>query len=219
MLARTVLGTPFPEELLRTRTAAVAVPALLLLLSSAADAASQSRPVVMIDPGHGGEQAGVRVGDLVEKDLVLRAAFALGESLVARVYDVRLTRTGDYTLPNPERRRAAEAAGAAAMISLHFNQNADSTRHGIEIYGNVEDAKVAALAERIASRLRTAGIPVTVAARANEFLTSPSVPTVMIEAGVLTHPVERRLATSPAYHQELARSLVAATADFLGGVP
>jgi N-acetylmuramoyl-L-alanine amidase len=198
---------------LRHTTAALA----LLLLASTRAGAAQSRPIVMIDPGHGGEQPGVRAGELIEKDLVLRASFALGEAFVARGYDVRLTRTGDYTLPNPERRRAAEAAGAALMISLHFNQNADSTRHGIEIYGNVEDARVADLANRLAAELRGAGIAVAVAQRAGEFLTSPTVPTVMIEAAFLTHPVERRLATSSAYHRELADRIVAATAAFLAG--
>jgi N-acetylmuramoyl-L-alanine amidase len=202
----------------RTRTSAIAVLALAVF-SSSSRASAQSRPIVMIDPGHGGEQAGVRVGDLVEKDLVLRAAFALGEAFVASGYDVRFTRSGDQTLPNPERRRAAEAAGAAAMISLHFNQNADSTRNGIEIYGNLEDAKVADLANRLAGGLRAAGIPVTVAARAGEFLTSPTVPTVMIEAAFLTHPVERRLAISSTYHRELAATIVAATAAFLGRGP
>jgi N-acetylmuramoyl-L-alanine amidase len=105
------------------------------------------------------------------------------------------------------------------MISLHFNQNADSTRHGIEIYGNVENARVAALANRLAEGLRGAGIPVVVAQRAGEFLTSPTVPTVMIEAGFLTHPVERRLATSSAYHDQLADVIVTAAAAFLSDRP
>jgi N-acetylmuramoyl-L-alanine amidase len=190
-----------------------------LLLATARVASAQARTIVMVDPGHGGEQAGVSAGGLIEKDLVLRAAIALGDALVARGYDVRLTRTGDQTVPNPERRRAAEAAGAALMISLHFNQNADSTRHGIEIYGNVADARVAALANRLAEGFRGAGITTVVAQRAGEFLTSPSVPTVMIEAGFLTHPVERRLAASSAYHDQLAELIVTAAAAFLSGSP
>jgi N-acetylmuramoyl-L-alanine amidase len=205
---RTALSTRIPTS----------VTLAILLLAGARGAAAQS-PIVMIDPGHGGEQAGVRAGEVLEKDLVLRAAFALGEAFVARGYDVRLTRTGDYAVPNPERRRAAEAAGAALMISLHFNQNADSTRHGIEIYGNLDDDRVTDLGNRLATELRSAGTPVTVAPRAGEFLTSPTVPTVMIEAGFLTHPVEHRLVTSSSYHHELAALIVRATAAFLTGAP
>jgi N-acetylmuramoyl-L-alanine amidase len=41
----------------------------------------------------------------------------------------------------------------------------------------------------------------------------------MIEAGFLTHPVERRLATSSAYHDQLAALIVSAAAAFLAGSP
>jgi N-acetylmuramoyl-L-alanine amidase len=105
------------------------------------------------------------------------------------------------------------------MISLHFNQNADSARHGIEIYGNVEDARVRALADRLVAALGADGTPVVVAQRNNAFLGSPTVPTVMIEAGFLTHPVERRLAVSAAYHDDLAAAIVAALQAFLSPSP
>jgi N-acetylmuramoyl-L-alanine amidase len=187
----------------------------LFLLANAPALAAQGRPVIMVDPGHGGEQAGARGGGLVEKDLVLPAAFRLSEALAARGYDVRLTRSADTTLPNPDRRAAAEAAGAALMISLHFNQNADSTRRGIEIYGNLEDAKVTDLANRLATALRADGTPVVVVARSNTFLNSPTVPTVMIEAGFLTNPVERERIPTEAYQRELASRIVAATVAFL----
>jgi N-acetylmuramoyl-L-alanine amidase len=42
------------------------------------------------------------------------------------------------------------------------------------------------------------------------------VPTVMIELAHMTHPVERRLVKSPAFHADLAKGLVAATAKLLG---
>jgi N-acetylmuramoyl-L-alanine amidase len=195
------------------RTITLAV--MVALLASARPLAAQSRTLVMIDPGHGGEQAGVQVGDLLEKDLVLRAAFAFGEELVARGFDVRLTRSGDETLANADRRSAAETARAALMISLHFNQNADSSRQGIEIYGNLEDARVTRLANRLATELRRLETPVLIASRSNQFLTSPTVPTVMIEAGFLTHPMERERITSQGYHHELAAALVAGVTGYL----
>lgn len=191
----------------------------LLVLGSAGAVGAQERPIVMIDPGHGGEQAGVRAGEVLEKDVALRAAFALGEAFVIRGYDVRLTRSGDYAVENADRRASAEAARAAMMISLHFNGNADESRHGIEIYGNLDDARVADLAGLLATALRGDGTPVVVESRGAEFLASPTVPTVMIEAGFLTHPVEHRLVTSSAYHHELAATIAAASASFLSQTP
>ena len=51
--------------------------AFLILTLAVQTSVGQSRPIVMIDPGHGGEDAGVQAADLIEKDLVLRAAFVL----------------------------------------------------------------------------------------------------------------------------------------------
>jgi N-acetylmuramoyl-L-alanine amidase len=202
-----------------TTNTRIGTPTLILaLLISAGSVAAQSRTLIMIDPGHGGDQAGVQVQQLVEKDLVLRASFALGEELVARGFDVRLTRSGDQTIANADRRTAAETAGAALMISLHFNQNADSTRQGIEIYGNLEDARVTRFANQLAGELRRLETPVLVATRSNAFLTSPTVPTVMIEAGFLTHPMERQRILTSEYHHQLAMAIVAGVNAYFGFV-
>ncbi len=191
---------------------------LLLLLAPAIEPAfAQDRPLVMIDPGHGGEEAGVVADGLVEKDLVLRAAFVLAEQFVEKGYDVRLTRTGDYAVGIPERRAQAEAASAALFISLHMNRDRDPERlnHGIEIYANLDDPAAAAAAQHMAEALRRLDTPVVVEARPWEFLRSPTVPMLMIEAGFLTHPVERRMLVSSSYHRELAAHIVAGAAAAL----
>lgn len=194
---------------------------LLVLALSVEPAFAQHRPLVMIDPGHGGEEAGVEADGLVEKDLVLRAAFVLAEQFVAQGYDVRLTRTGDYAVPIPERRAQAEAASAALFISLHMNRDRDPERlkHGIEIYANLDDPAAAAAARHMAEALRKLDTPVVVEARPWEFLRSPTMPILMIEAGFLTHPVERRMLVSSSYHRELAAHIVAGAAAALGVDP
>ena len=181
---------------------------LLLLALAAAPALAQNRPLVMIDPGHGGDEAGVQADALIEKDLVLRAAFVLAEQFVARGFDVRLTRTGDYAVGIPERRAQAEEAAAALFISLHMNRDDDPHKHGIEIYANLDDPAAAAAANHVAEALRRLDTPVFVEARPWGFLRSPTVPSLMIEAGFLTHPVERRLLVSSSYHRELAARIV-----------
>ena len=174
---------------------------------SASTSMAQDRRIIMIDPGHGGDQAGVATDVVLEKDVALRAGFALGAELVRRGYDVRLTRTGDYAVSFPDRRVIAEEAGAALMISLHFNGDDDTSLYGIEIYGNLDDAAVTRFATSVAGALRESGSPVTVEGRPWDFLKSPTVPTLMIEAGFMTHPVERRMIMSAAYHHDLATRL------------
>lgn len=175
----------------------------------------QDRPLIVVDPGHGGEQAGVTAAGHAEKDLVLRAAFATAEALVIRGFDVRLTRTGDYNPPNDGRVAEASAAGAALFISLHFNGDEDTTKFGIEIYADMESETSRTAAGAIADGLRTMGTPVVVEARPWGFLRSSKFPILMIEAGFLTHPVERRMILSQAYQAELGETLAEAVAEYL----
>jgi N-acetylmuramoyl-L-alanine amidase len=58
---------------------------------------------------------------------------------------------------------------------------------------------------------------VLVASRSNAFLTSPTVPTVMIEAGFLTNPAERERILTSAYHHQLAVAVVAGVNAYLTG--
>lgn len=191
----------------------------LLILALAPALSAQDRAIVMLDAGHGGDQAGVTAGDVLEKDMVLRASFVLAEEFVSRGYDVRLIRTGDYGVDINERRAMAERAEAAIMISLHFNGGDDPTAHGIEIYANLDDANAARAARSIGAALAATGGPVVVEARPWGFLASPTVATVMIEAGFLTHPVERRLILSRAHHRDLARMIADGAIAFIEGHP
>lgn len=78
------------------------------------------RPVVLLDPGHGGKDVGV-VGvsssgqRLEEKTLVLDLAKRVASRLSG--VEVRLSRQGDQTVPLEERRRLAQ--GMAVVLSLH----------------------------------------------------------------------------------------------------
>jgi N-acetylmuramoyl-L-alanine amidase len=186
--------------------------ATIALLACANAAAAQDRPIVVLDPGHGGAVAGTVAGELIEKDVVLRVAFTAAAALVRHGYDVRLTRTGDYDVSWDDRRSFAEDVGAALLIMLHITRSDDATRHGAEIYADLGNAASAGAAHAVADALRAAGGEVVVEARPWPFLQSPTVPTVMIELGFATNPVERRLLMSDAFHRELGEAFVRAVA-------
>jgi N-acetylmuramoyl-L-alanine amidase len=208
----------------RRRWAALPVvfvlPSLLVFLSvpilAAPPLAAQERPIIMIDPGHGGPEGGVVVDDLLERDLVLRLAFTTAAEFVRAGYDVRLTRTGDYPVTGDERRAQAEAAGAVLLVSLHMIRSDDPNRHGAEIYFNETIPSSVRGAGVFAQAMEEDGIVVVQIPRQGAFLSSPTVPTVMIEAGFLTHPVERRVLVAEPYHRRLAAIFVEATDRFLG---
>ncbi|RIH87821.1 Sporulation-specific N-acetylmuramoyl-L-alanine amidase [Meiothermus luteus] len=72
---------------------------------------------VVVDAGHGGSDAGVRVGELREKDLTLSLALRLRRLLQARGLEVALTREADREVPLLA--RAQYASTAQVFLSLH----------------------------------------------------------------------------------------------------
>ena len=91
-----------------------------------------NRPLVVIDPGHGGHDPGASGVDVVEKSLVLDLALALRDALLKQG-DVRvaLTRSDDRYLLHAERYEIARRLGADLFVSIH----ADSAGEASEVEG------------------------------------------------------------------------------------
>lgn len=96
----------------------------------------QSPPLVVIDPGHGGEQDGaVGICGVKEKDAVLtvsrRAAKLINQSGNIRA---KLTRTQDVDLPLLSRPEMANRAGAMLFVSVHANSSPSPRSRGVETF-------------------------------------------------------------------------------------
>jgi N-acetylmuramoyl-L-alanine amidase len=113
----------------------------------------QGKPVVVLDPGHGGIDSGaVGEGGLLEKDVTLEFALALAETLEkgGRVHPV-LTRDDDRFLSLGERVEIARRNDAALLISIHADTVPQDYVRGATVYTLSEDASdalTAAVAER-----------------------------------------------------------------------
>ncbi|HWQ13801.1 MAG TPA: N-acetylmuramoyl-L-alanine amidase [Roseiflexaceae bacterium] len=99
-------------------------------------------PIVVLDPGHGGGDAGTSNSayGLVEKDLTLDVALRARDLLVASGYRVCLTRIGDVGLTNRQRSDYANAVGGQALVLIHFNAvgqtgSADTTNYTRTYWG------------------------------------------------------------------------------------
>jgi N-acetylmuramoyl-L-alanine amidase len=112
-----------------------------------------SRPLVVIDPGHGGRDPGAGTAALYEKDLTLRLAQALRDELLRRGgVRVALTRSDDSYLFLPERSGIARRLGADLFISIHADSTAsDSGASGASVY-TLSAKGSNEVAERIAAR-------------------------------------------------------------------
>lgn len=172
--------------------------------------AAQDRPLVVIDPGHGGDEAGVVAGDLVEKDLILPVSLAIGAEFAAAGYDAAFTRTADEAVAWDDRRARADDSGAVALFMLHAMQSDDPADAGAEVYFDETNEASSALARAVATELERLGSSVLVDPRPWPFLQSTTARTAMIELAHLTNPEERARMLDPAFHHELGRALVAA---------
>ncbi len=91
---------------------------------------------IVIDPGHGGEDAGVKgLGGTLEKDVALSVARRLKGLLEARLgVRVLLTRDADRVVRLDERAAIANNNKADLFLSLHANASLRSTLKGAEVY-------------------------------------------------------------------------------------
>jgi N-acetylmuramoyl-L-alanine amidase len=98
--------------------------------------APRLRPMVVIDPGHGGSNPGARsvVDGVVEKQITAKVAIQVAVELERRGIGVELTRTRDQTMTLRQRVAIANARGADLFVSVHANASRARTQRGFETY-------------------------------------------------------------------------------------
>ena len=127
----------------------------------AAKAPGDTRPMIVVDPGHGGIDNGTHApSGEQEKDLVLRFATMLREKLdKTGKYRVAMTRADDTFVPLNDRVRFARGQGAQLFISIHCDALArgEGSADGATIY-TVSDKASDAEAQRLADAENRADI-------------------------------------------------------------
>ncbi len=89
------------------------------LISATEAPAGEKKPLIIIDPGHGGHDHGAEgAGGSVEKNITLRFANIL-KKILQPAYRVELTRTGDYRVSLKKRASMANHHSADLFISIH----------------------------------------------------------------------------------------------------
>ena len=93
-----------------------------------------TRPVVIIDPGHGGSDGGTVAGGALEKELNLQVANLVGMKLTKAQVNVQFTRDSDLKVNLSERSNLANEYPGALFVSIHHNASTVPEAHGVEIY-------------------------------------------------------------------------------------
>lgn len=107
--------------------------------------------VIILDPGHGGADAGaISPNGLREKELNLAVAVRLKQKLEDLGAEVLLTREDDRYLWLYDRVAIANRTGGAVLLSIHANNHDNRKIHGLEIWHHPDRNESAILAQALA---------------------------------------------------------------------
>lgn len=117
------------------------VPVFLLVFTATFDLCWPSpvpqKPfLVVLDPGHGGEDLGAVRDSFYEKEIVLQIALQVQKILARQEPEIlsQLTRTEDRSLSLQERVNYAKSLKADLLLSLHANSASSRLASGMEFY-------------------------------------------------------------------------------------
>jgi len=214
-------------------------PATFAYVVPGSPTSSLDKPLVILDPGHGGDDPGAHIQGVIEKDLCLAIAKRLKADLERRGVPTRLSRESDVSLPLDQRVAESGQWQHAIFISLHMNQMWHQAKpHGIIVYsyGREEIAEKkpglklpplappsselarqsARLGDRIARQFRKRGFKARGVVKTDYYvLKNPNHPSVLVELGFLTNPSERRRLAQTGYQNKLSETLSNGIESFL----
>lgn len=207
-----------------------------------ANSRKEALPTVVIDPGHGGKDEGARSHGLVEKDLTLDLAKRVDKRLHAFGFSTILTRKDDRFVSLFDRAAIGNRPDDAIFVSLHFNQNSSSSAGGIETFYETEkvppeaawtwigffnkpDTSNCESGETLAGYVQTSLVLRTDATnrgvKRRDLFVCRHVrgPSVLIEAGFISNPVEARMVSNGEYRERLATSIVEGVMSYVKSRP
>lgn len=167
--------------------------------------------LVVIDPGHGGEDRG-HSGErgLSEADVCWDLAQRLAEKAVGADARVRFTRTESEAPDVAERARRANQIGADVLLSIHLNSHDDPTAEGSSTYHFRTSRNGEHLAELIQDQIVGLGVrDCRCHPRNYPLLRETRMPAVLVEPAFLTSPADSRRLGNPDFRASLAGAMAA----------
>ena len=177
-------------------------------------------------PRVAGGATGVETG-IPEYEIALQISMNLKRRLEAAGVRVVMTRTtNDVNISNAERAQIANKAKAALFVRVHANGSPEAGAAGIStLYpGDTQWTRaIMGKSKQAADLVQRAALTATGAP--NDGITPRTdlagfnwaqVPSVLVECGYLSNPVEDRLLASPAYQDKVAMGIASGVLRYLG---
>ena len=188
--------------------------------------------VVILDPGHGGQDSGAMCGGVMEKDLTLDIARRVDHLLDSQGIATLMTRLGDSYVSLADRAAFGNRVNDSIFISIHFNEDNKPVASGVETYyaahqigsgstfalwlpffsrspSNSPKPESQSLASFIQEALVARTRSVDRGTQAKQFFVIANVtsPAVLIEGGFITNKDELSKLASEDYRDQLAAAV------------
>ena len=183
--------------------------------------------LIVIDPGHGGSDFGAVHNGLIEKNLALEISKRLRAVLLARGWQVKMTRDGDADVASPNasahdelqaRCDVANDAGARMFVSVHVNSFPTTEQHGTTTYYYKESDQ--ALANAIHKRLLSIGTT-DKGVRREQFyvIHHTTMPASLVETAFISNSDDAALLRSPDFLRRVALAIADGIGDYAASNP
>lgn len=184
-----------------------------------------SRELIVIDPGHGGEDMGTRSlsgPKYEEKSLALSTSLMLRTYLQQMGFEVKMTRSTDRFIALDKRASFANEHDPDLFVSVHYNSAPSKEADGIEIYyyKSSEDKKRSDKSKLVAEIVLKRMISNTSAhsrgVKHGNFavIRETKMPAILIEGGFMTNQEEMAKIKDPSYLKQLAWGIAQGIDDF-----
>jgi len=199
--------------------------------STGRSAAPAPFTLVVLDPGHGGQDSGAMCGSIFEKDLTFDIAQRIDRLLQAQGLATLMTRVGDSYVSLQDRAAVTNRARDCIFVSIHFNESKKIVG-GVETYYAEHQAAPASrpvswipffqgpaaesptlASQSLARFIQEAMVARTKApdrgTKAEQFfvIANVGVPAVLVEAGFLSNKEDTAKLESNDYREQMAAAI------------
>jgi N-acetylmuramoyl-L-alanine amidase len=196
------------------------------------------KPVIVIDPGHGGIDSGTHYRGILEKNINLEIGLKLkeiieknskSEVIMTRTKDTALDHRNNYSSSRHRRDLRARVdiinqGKADIFISLHVDARGNEMMAGPMVLYHSRQPQNKVLAEIIQNHLNEinhpeANFPAHGIKRRRDLyiLKAKNTPGIIIEAGFITNPKDRRLLQNDSYQWALVEAIYQGIEEYFSG--
>ena len=181
--------------------------------------------VIIIDPGHGGKDAGTSYEDVMEKDVNLDISLLLKNKLEKLGVIVLMTRDGDYDLSSPgiDRRKKSDFdnrinlinnSSADLYLSIHINYLDDKKVYGAQTFYTSGNEDLANLVQKEFGIMLNSPLDSKKLDNSIYMYKKLNIPGVLIECGFISNDKDRKRILSNDYSEKLSNAIINAIVNY-----